>query len=186
MTRCLVGIVSLAVCLGCGPRAVREAEEPEGEVKGETVEEGEAEVEVEVEEEEEGPQEIVGSAKQDEVEPMKVKDFHVGVDLDFSPSLDPDKKEQAIQRIGGATAGITTCYRKLTEVDEKLEGDIEAVVKISVAGVAKPVTVGKNTTESPELEKCVVAELKKQKYPKKLAGGAVTATVVFTFSPYKQ
>jgi len=127
---------------------------------------------------------VAGSASKQEVKPMAVKDFDVTADASFTPTIDPDKKEAAMEKIGIALGGITGCYKKILEKNETLEGEITATVKIAPAGTAK-VEIGENTTGSDELGQCVQKELKKLKFPKKLASGVVTASIPITFLPYK-
>jgi outer membrane biosynthesis protein TonB len=193
-----VYVLLALLAAGCGPKTDVPAQEPEpptpepGETESSPAEEAAPPAEPPEPGPEPGPEPAPEpdeaapeSASKKEVKPIMVKNFDVQTNVVFTPSLDAAKKEKAVEKIGIATGGITTCYTKLLEDDDALEGEIEVAFQITPAGVPKAFKTTKNTTGSTGLEKCMVKNLKKQKFPKKLGKKAVKATVPITFLPYK-
>jgi hypothetical protein len=130
-------------------------------------------------------QTIVGSSSQDEIVPIKQKDYDVDIGVDFAKSPGAEGKQAVMQKVAEAGMQITMCYRKLVLEDEKLQGDMEVSMEIRPGGAAKPVKLLKDSTGSDALTACTVKELKKQKYPKMLGGKqplSVTVTLEFRSS----
>ncbi len=189
--------VLVAALAACGPKAETGVQEPS------KADEGEAAVAAEeasgeavaldagsgvADDGEEGPAghptEIVGSASQKEVEPAKQIEYDVDVEMQFDPSPGPEGKQAVMQDVADAGVGITMCYRKLVLDDPSLQGKMKVTVKIGPGGVGKPVKVIENATGSDALSACVVKDLAKAQYPKKLAGSKpLLLTVELTFSP---
>lgn len=204
MQHAIITVAATVVLLGCGPKPAADVNEPtqdqdeatggqeepgsdeDAAVSGEADEEmAPGEPEPDDDGEETQPKEIVGSAKQDEIVPIQEKEYNVDFGVEFHKGPDAQGKQGVLANVGEAGLQITMCYRKLVLDDDDMQGDMAVTMKILPGGVAKVVKVVENTTGSKKLATCTVKELKKKKYPKKLAGKKpATVTVTLEFRPF--
>lgn len=78
---------------------------------------------------------------------------------------------------------VKLCYEYEMEKDPTLAGRVEVQFTISAQGEVIAAVVAKSTMNHPVLERCVVAAVRRWKFPKPLGGGIVIVSYPFNFSP---